>query len=261
MTSSVSFTDHMEYKNYTAELTKITSGIDEIMYLFENLDTDKIDLLLKDIAENYDYVPPFDEDDVNSSESAYSSVENTSVVVDEITDEDKTDGDYVIMTTFITDNFTTIKRKCINLKDLADSFKNEYITTGTTNTLIKEDYEKQKPIYKGKIEKLIKLLDEIKKEVFKEKVRERVKFNIQLVAKNDIRCIIGYTKFKIFFKNLHVADKEESELTKEDTNKFKEDLYDIYKGLCARFNIYLKQVETSPIINKLNEIKGHLDIT
>ena len=260
MTSSVSFADHMSYKNYTVELTKITTGIDEIMYLFKNLDTDKINLLLKDIAENYDYVPLFDEDDENSSANAYSSVENTSVVVDEITDDDNTNGAYVVMTSFITDNFKIIKRKCDNLKDMLESFKGDYLVEETTNTLIKTDYEKQKPIYKGKIGKLIELLGEINTVPFKENAKERVKFNIQLVAKNDIKCIIGYTKFKIFFKNLHVADKEESELTKDDTNKFKNDLYDIYKALCAIFARYLKGIATEPIKKILEEIKTKLDI-
>ena len=248
-----SLEDHIKYKDYTIELTKITNGIDEISYLCNNLDTAKIDLLLKDIAENYDYVPPIEDDDDYREGGGYSFVEDTSTAVDNITEDPG--GEYIAMTSYIDANFDTIKRKCTNLKELTKDFQNEYLSKPDvmSNTLISKDYQNQKTIYVGKIQGLIKLLNDQKNTPFKEQPTDRIKFNIQLIAKNDIRCIIGYTRFKMLFKNLHVADKEDTELTKEDTRDFKVHLYNIYKGLCKIFNTYL---QTAKIIG---DIAGVLD--
>ena len=245
-----SLEDHLKYKDYTIELTKITNGIDEISYLCNNLDTAKIDLLLKDIAENYDYVPPIEDDDDYREGGGYSFVEDTSTAVDNITEDPG--GEYIAMTSYIDANFDTIKRKCTNLKELTKDFQNEYLSKHDvmSNTLISKDYENQKTIYVGKIEGLIKSLKELNTQPFKEQPTDRIKFNIQLIAKNDIRCIIGYTRFKMLFKNLHVADKEDTELTKEDTRDFKVHLYNIYKGLCKIFNTYL---QTAKIIEKITD--------
>ena len=245
-----SLEDHIKYKDYTIELTKITNGIDEISYLCNNLDTAKIDLLLKDIAENYDYVPPIQDDDEYSEGGEYSFVEDTSTAVDNITEDPG--GEYIAMTSYIDANFDTIKRKCTNLKELTKDFKNDYLSKPDImrNTLISKDYQNQKTIYVGKIEGLIKSLKELNTQPFTEQPTDRIKFNIQLIAKNDIRCIIGYTRFKMLFKNLHVADKEDTELTKEDTRDFKVHLYNIYKGLCKIFNTYL---QTAKIIEKITD--------
>lgn len=251
--------DHLKYKDYTVELTNITNGIDEISYLCNNLDTDKIDLLLKDIAENYDYVPPIEDDDEYSEGGRYSFVEDTSGAVDNITEDPY--GEYINMTSYIDANFDTIKRKCTNLKELTKDFQNDYLSKPDvmSNTLISKDYENQKTIYVGKIEGLIKSLKELNTQPFTEQPIDRIKFNIQLIAKNDIRCIIGYTRFKMLLKNLHVADKENTELTKEDTREFKVHLYNIYKGLCKIFNTYL---HTAKIIEKityeLDNIKNNI---
>ena len=255
-----SLEDHIKYKDYTIELTKITNGIDEISYLCNNLDTAKIDLLLKDIAENYDYVPPIEDNDDYREGGGYSFVEDTSTAVDNITEDPG--GEYINMTSYIDANFDTIKRKCTNLKELTKDFQNEYLSKDDvmSNTLISKDYENQKTIYVGKIQGLIKLLNDQKNTPFKEQPTDRIKFNIQLIAKNDIRCIIGYTRFKMLFKNLHVADKEDTELTKEDTRDFKVHLYNIYKGLCKIFNTYL---QTAAIIEKiadeLDNIKNNIN--
>lgn len=254
-----SLEDHLKYKDYTVELAKITNGIDEISYLCNSLDTAKIDLLLKDIAENYDYVPPIQEDDDYSEGGGYSFVEETSVAVDNITEDE--DGEYITMTSYIDANFDTIKRKCTNLKELTKDFKSEYLdnTEVMKNTLISKDYENQKINYVGKIEGLVKSLKELKTPPFNEQPPDRIKFNIQLIAKNDIRCIIGYTRFKMLFKNLHVADKEDTELTKEDTRGFKVHLYNIYKGLCKIFNTYLQTAKIiDDITDELDNIKGNM---
>lgn len=253
--------DHLKYKDYTVELTKITNGIDEISYLCKNLDTDKINLLLKDIAENYDYVPPIEDDDEYSEGGKYSFVQDTNTAVYKITEDGN--GEYISMTSYINANLDTIKRKCTNLKDLTEEFESEYLNNVEvkSNTLISKDYENQKTIYIGKIDGIIKLLNSQKNTPFKEQSTDRIKFNIQLIAKNDIRCIIGYTRFKMLFKNLHVADKEDTELTKEDTKEFKVHLYNIYKGLCKIFDTYLKDANIiDKITGELENIKSHIEL-
>jgi len=251
--------EHMKYKNYTVEVAKITSSVDEIAYLIKNLDTEKINMLLKDITENYDYVPKATNgDDYGGDE--YSIVEKTSVVVNEIIEGESGSNEYSNMTSYITTNLENITRKCNNLKTSTEIFKDEYILSINESDakMIKEDYRKQFAIYESKIDALKKSLEEIEKIKFLPLPQKEIKFNIQLIAINDIMCIIGYSRFKMILRNLHVSQKEVADLEKEDIEKFKKDLYAIYSQLCEIFNSYLKGLKIDPIKQILDQLKADL---
>jgi hypothetical protein len=121
-----------------------------------------------------------------------------------------------------------------------------------------EDYRKQFAIYESKIDALKKSLKAIEDIKFLPLPTKEIKFNIQLIAINDIMCIIGYSRFKMILRNLHVSQKEVADLEKEDIEKFKSDLYAIYNQLCVIFDSYLKGLKIYPIQKILDDLKADL---
>jgi hypothetical protein len=67
---------------------------------------------------------------------------------------------------------------------------------------------------------------------------EKINFNIKLITKNDIICILSSYQFlkKFIYKHMHVIDKEYYTPTKDDVIEFRNELYNIYTLLCEYFN-------------------------
>jgi hypothetical protein len=221
--------EHLHFKEYTDELNIVIDNLDEILYLSKTFDYKKIAILLIEIIETADFFKRIDENDPSSE--GYSIMDNT-FMLNNIVDSEEFKNIVFFMKNYNEDFVRKSENLHEKIKGLTRRLESE-----TYNNLIIEDYTKKLKLIHHKIIDIKKKLDNIKDNL-KPIEEKKAEFNIRLITKNDIICIISsYQYFKnLLFKNLHVINKEYYSATKEDTKAFINELYTLYEKLCEHFN-------------------------
>ena len=230
--SSISTTieNVQNYRDYKGKMNTFTSKLDEILYLCDMVDIDKIDQFLINFLETYDFYKK------KIEEGGYSDLNNYIDNIDEIINK----TEYSNMTTYITKNYD-------NIKKLFDKLSEHFLPIKTQKGNIIEKIEK--------INRLLELRNNINS--IAPLPFEKLKFyNVAFINKNDIICAIdGYDVFKAIYKKLHVLNNEDKELNNKFEEVFKYEFYIIYTELHKKFKETLSSNETQKIQDVINGIK------
>jgi hypothetical protein len=242
----------LDFKYYTDESNIIIDSLDELLYLSKTFDYKKIAILLIEIIETADFFKRIDEIDPFSE--GYSIIDNT-FMLNNIIDCEEFKNIEIFMKKYNED----FLRKCENLHEKIKGLTIKL----EDNKLIIEDYTKKSKLINNKIIDIKVNLNNLK--VNLKPIEERkAEFNIRLITKNDIICIIScYRSFKnLLFKNLHVINKEYYSPTKEDTKTFIKELYTLYLSVCKHFNTIRLDyiIEEYVIDNIILTLQGHQKI-
>lgn len=259
-----------KYRDYKGKMNTFTSILDEIIYLCDMVDIDKIDQFLINFLETYDFKAKkkaegkkVDEGDVDEAEveeeNGYSDLNNYIDNINDITNK----AEYQGMTTYISNNYEKIKKIFDKLNKEYDNNINKYLVS-TIEQTIETDLKNQKENIIEKIEKIIRLL-EIRTNInsIAPLPFEKLKFyDVALINKDDIICTFGsYGVFKAIYKKLHVLNNEDKELYDDFKEVFKYEFYIIYTNLHKKFKETLsnKNQKIQKVIDDINEIKGFFD--
>jgi uncharacterized protein (UPF0248 family)/soluble cytochrome b562 len=240
-----------EYRDYKGKMNIFTSKLDEILYLCDMVDIDKIDQFLINFLETYDFYKKKAEE-----EGGYSDL---TIRIDNIIKN----AEYEKMTTYISKNYDNIKKILEKLNKEYNEHIQKYLVP-TTEKTIETDLKTQKGNIIEKIETINRLL-EIRNNInsIAPLPFEKLKFyNVAFINKNDIICAIdGYDVFKAIYKKLHVLNNEDKELNNKFEEVFKYEFYIIYTELHKHFKETLKEYNTNipEVINNINEIKDAFD--
>ena len=241
-----------EYRDYKGTMNIFTSKLDEILYLCDMVDIDKIDQFLINFLETYDFYKKKAEE-----EGGYSDLRGDDTALKEMIN---TGTEYSNMTDYISKNYENIKKLFDKLnsehfRPIQNKLNNTY-----DNDAIKDDLKTQKGNIIEKIEKIIRFL-EIRNNInnIAPLPFEKLKFyNVAFINKNDIICAIdGYDVFKAIYKKLHVLNNEDKELNNKFEEVFKYEFYIIYTELHKKFKetlgTYNKTIQD--VINGIKDIK------
>jgi hypothetical protein len=253
-----------EYREYKGKMNNFTSKLDEILYICDMIDVDRIDQFLINFLETYDFKgkkkakgEKAEEAEVvvdGEEENGYSDLNK---YINDINDIIKNEN-FEKMTTYITTNSENIKKMCNELSTFNTGIK-KYLDTDTEKT-IETDLKNQKGNIIEKIEKIIRL-HEIRTNInsIAPLPFEKLKFyDVALINKNDIICVIGgYGVFKAIYKKLHVLNNEDKELYDDFKEVFKYEFYIIYTNLHEKFKETLTNYKSNiqKVIDDIKEIK------
>jgi hypothetical protein len=222
---------HYDYKAYIDNLNIVMEAIEEIAFLSNTLNYDRLVVFFKEIIETFEFFKKIDEDDDNSE--GFSNMNNKDSLIANLIDCEE----YKNLVDFMETYGKTIIRKCDKLigkiEDLLKLLENS-----KDNKYILKDYNGNMSLMNSKMLSINeKLLDNIDTHLPHIKV-EKINFNIKLITKNDIICILSsYPILKKFvYKHMHVIDREYYTPTKDDVIEFRNELYKIYEMLCLYFN-------------------------
>uniref|UniRef100_A0A6C0LAH3 Uncharacterized protein n=1 Tax=viral metagenome TaxID=1070528 RepID=A0A6C0LAH3_9ZZZZ len=242
--------EHFDYNSYTDESNIIFDLLDEILNLSKTFDYKNIAILLIEIIETANFFKHIDENDESSE--GYSIVDNT-FMLSIIRDCDEFKNLEFFMKNY-NDDFV---RKCETLHEKIkglDKWFTDY------NKLIINDYMKKSELILYKFKDIETNLNNSKGNL-KPIEEGKVDFNIRLITKNDIICMISHKYFKSFlYKNLHVINKDYYSATKDDIKAFVKILYTLYLSVCIHFDSIRKasKIEDhviSTIITSINRQK------
>ena len=238
------------YRDYKGKMNTFTSKLDEILYLCDMVDIDKIDQFLINILETYNfYIKKAEEEGGYSDLHYYYATALTEIM--------KEDTEYSNMNIYISNNYDKIKALFEKLKDNFLPIQNK-LNNADGNNAIKDDLKTQKGNIIEKIEKINRLL-ELRNNInsIAPLPFEKLKFyNVAFINKNDIICAIdGYDVFKAIYKKLHVLNNEDKELNNKFEEVFKYEFYIIYTELHKKFKETLSSNETQKIQDVINGIK------
>jgi hypothetical protein len=222
--------EHFDYKTYRDNLNVVIEAIDEIAFLSNTLDYERLIVFFKEVVETFDYYKNIDENDDNSE--GFSNMNNKEQLLLNIIDSDE----YNNLINFLETYQATIIRKSANLKE---KILDLITLIDNNNSLILDDLRANIELISSKIKGIKdKLQDNIADEVPSSIDEKKLKFDIKIITKNDIICILPSYKFlkNLVYKQMHVLDKEYYTATKEDILAFRKELYKLYQLLCDHFN-------------------------
>lgn len=250
------------YREYKEEMNKFTSKLDEILYICDMIDADRIDQFLINFLETYDFYKykkeedEKEEDGKEEDDTGYSDLSETNIK------NIKNNENFQKMTTYITTNSEKIKEMHTALEILYVKIS-PYLNPPEPEKTIKTDLLNQKQNIIEQLEKIIRLLEiRINTNSIAPLPFEKLKFyDVALINKNDIICVIGgYGVFKgIYNKKLHVLNNEDSQLHNKFEEVFKYEFYIIYTNLHEKFketlNLENNTININIIIKNINDIK------
>jgi soluble cytochrome b562 len=236
-----------KYREYKENMNKFTSKLDEILYICDMIDVDRIDQFLINFLETYNFYKGKKDDDTGKEEDdtekkdddiGYSELNEKNI------EDIKKNENFQKMTTYISTNSDNIRKMCNELNVLNAKI-NKYLNNPATpeDTTIKTDILKQKQNIIEQLEKIIRLLEiRTNSNSIAPLPFEKLKFyDVALINKNDIICAIdGYWLFKKIYKKLHVLNNEDSQLNNKFDEVFKYEFYIIYTSLHEEFKETLK---------------------
>jgi hypothetical protein len=261
-----------EYRVYKEDMNKFTSKLDEILYICDMIDADRIDQFLINFLETYDFYKGKKDDDTGKEEDDTGKEDDTEKEEDDTGYSDlsekniediKNNENFQKMTTYISTNSNNIKKMCEKLETLYKNI-NKYLIDPPIpeDATIKTDILKQKQNIIEQLEKIIRLLEiRTNSNSIAPLPFEKLKFyDVALINKNHIICAInGYWLFKPIYKKLHVLNNEDSQLNNKFDEVFKYEFYIIYTSLHEEFKSKLNDnVQDKEVINNIKEaFKNH----
>jgi len=228
--------DHVDYKRYIEQFNIVIDAIDEIAFLSNTLDYERLVVFFKEIVETFEFFKNIDENDDNSE--GFSNMNNKDDLFLSIIDCDEYNNLIKFMTTYR----ETIIRKSNNLREkkIQDllAFKSLINTEDKPNKYIEEVYDRNIKLIMSKMEDIKNKLENNIEKGLPVIDLNKVKFDIKLITKNDMICILSSYRFlkRFVYKHMHVIDREYYTATKEDVLEFRKELYDIYTMLREHFN-------------------------
>ena len=225
--------------NYDEFITDINKRLDNIIFLCNKYDFERINMLLKKLIVNHDYVAKNN----NPNERKYSDLNS----IDELTDKLLKKGEYYGMITYMDKNLNLINVKF-------DDFWAEY------SGKIKQFYEESMSEDIQDINsKIVKILYKLKKLRYGDgKEQDTLPFDFALIADNAIIYKMNsYNFFKKIMKNLHIIqesipdDANFEEFIAEQRQIFNSKFYRMYEILYRDF-----QNKLHASLDKIDIIKG-----
>ena len=236
------------YKSYTDDFTAIFDTYEEIIYICNKFDINRINRFLIYTIENYDYYSP---------KIGYSDTANALTKREEISVR----SEYTEITEDIQKNFNKIKSKCEELSTKIDKFALEYLE-GIKTELIVDNFKSQFNRIDTNLKNLVRELEKIKAKEDSE-IDSDISFNIYPITKsNMIHNLQMYSTAKMIFKNLHIINSNDSEPSAEDLEAFNTNLNNINKELIKKFNtdiIVINQKDFKQQIILLSEAQKKLE--
>jgi hypothetical protein len=232
--------DHVDYKNYIEHHNIVIDAIDELTYLSNTLDYNRLVVFFKEVVETFEYFKNIDEKDDNSE--GFSNMNNKENLFLSIIDCDE----YNNLIQFMVSYKETIIRKSEKLKKkIEDLLEFKIFVEPPSNTEDTQPNKYIERVYDDNVKLILSKMDDISEKLQNNIYEQlpyiderKVKFDIKLITKNDIICILSSYRFlKMFvYKHMHVIDREYYTATKEDVLEFRKELYDIYTMLREHFN-------------------------
>jgi soluble cytochrome b562 len=253
-----------KYRGYKEDMNKFTSKLDEILYICDMIDVDRIDQFLINFLETYNFYKGKKEDDTGKEDDD-TGKEDDDIGYSDLSEKNiediKKNENFHKMTTYISTNSDNIKKMCEKLEILYEKIKKYLEDTAPEDTTIKTDILNQKQNIIEQLEKIIRLLEiRTNTNSIAPLPFEKLKFyDVALINKNNIICVIGgYGVFKgIYNKKLHVLNNEDSQLINKFEEVFKYEFYIIYTTLHEVFKETLgsDKPNITNIIKYIKEIK------
>jgi len=252
---------HYNYKLYIDKFNIVMEAIEEIAFLSNTLDYNRLVVFFKEIIETFEFFKNIDENDDNSE--GFSNMNNKDDLILSIIDCDE----YKNLVNFMETYKNTIIRKCDKLKGKIEDLQ-QLLNDSKDNKYILKDYNGNMSLMNSKMLSINeKLLDNISASLPHIKI-EKINFNIKLITKNDIICILSSYQFlkKFIYKHMHVIDKEYYTPTKDDVIEFRNELYKIYEMLCEYFNKnknnYVEDISTKfrDVLKLVEDLEEYEDI-
>lgn len=237
--------DINKYNKYTNDFTAIFDTYEEIIYICNKFDINRINRFLIYTIENYDYYLPA---------RGYSDTANRDDIIKS--------SEYTEITVDIQKNFDLILSKCKELSTKIDTFVREYLENlrDTEKKLIVDNFKSQFNRINTNLKNLVIELEKIKAKDDSE-IDSDISFNIYPITKSGMMLKM-YSTAKMIFKNLHIINSDESEPTAEDLEAFNTNLNNINKELIKKFNtdiIVKNQKVFQDQIKLLNEAQAQLE--
>ena len=244
-----------EYRDYKDKMNNFTSKLEEIIYLCDMIDIDRIDQFLINFLETYNFYKEKEEDGKEDDETGYSDLSSEEENIKKIKK-----GEYSEMIKYISENSEKIVNMQTELDKLYEKIKKYIDNNPEPENTIKTDLLNQKQNIIEQLEKITRLfeirtnIDSIVPLPF-----EKLKFyDVSFINKNDIMCKISYSFFKKLYKKLHVLNNEDSQLNNKFDEVFKYEFYIIYTNLHKDFKDKLEEKKPTiqqDVIKSIKEIK------
>jgi len=226
-----------EYIYKVGDLTKLYNQFNELKYLCDNFDMNRINNFLINIIENYDF---YIEDDNNDEFSnGYSNIRDSDKLSGDILAADE----YNNMISEMNKNFDKINTKYGKFVDEINKFNDSYLeyvkNPKNYDMDILENIKNEYKIVISNLEELQQRFSEIEKKNIIADTIYGIKIDVILITNNSIVYnTIGYSIYKKFlYRNLHVINRETFYVTNSDIEEFKNKLYKIYSKIHKDFII------------------------
>jgi len=225
--------------NYDQFITDINKKLDHIIFLCNQFDFERINMLLKKLIVNHDYVAK----DIIPNARKYSDLSSNK----ELNEKMLKKGGYTKMIVSMDKKFILINKKFTN-------FCEEY--SGKIKTFYEESMSDDIKEINSKIAEILKKLKKLKYDDGKE--QSTVPFDFSLIADNAIIYKMNfYNFFKKIIKNLHIIkesipdDANYEEFIAEQRRDFESTFYTMYDRLYTDF-----KEELDESLEKIEIIKG-----
>jgi hypothetical protein len=222
-----------EYKIYTDKLAELSNIFNELIYLCDNFDINRLDKFIISIIENYDFYILEDENDELSN--GYSDLDDDYKLSEDILACDE----YINMIEYINENFKKMYEKYTLYINKIESLSNIYLEDlRQVNVSVIENFKSEYNAVIFNLELLEQQLSYIPNE--NNIVDKKGIFNIDvlLITNNSIMYGFGYNFLKSYFiKNLHVINKDTYDITYSDQTEFNNKINKIYLNV---YKVFIK---------------------
>ena len=196
-------------------------AFNELIYLCDNFDINKINNLLINIIENSDFL--INDDEKGGLSNKYSDMRDD----DKLSEHIIASEEYVNMIDYMNYNFELINEKYNEYQLKISNFVDEYLEYIKNTEDDVDTVEKIKAEYKiviSNLEELQQKFTEIHNNMEADIITiQGIKINVVLITNNSIIYnIISYKPLKLFlYKNLHVINSDAYQITNSDIIEFK----------------------------------------
>jgi hypothetical protein len=222
-----------EYKKYTEKFTDLYYKFNELIYLCDNFDINRINKFLINIIEYEDF--HIIDDEFGEFSNGYSDIKDYTKLSQKITNNDE----YETMINYMISNIENINSKYSKFKYKIQGFNNEYLKDIEELNPVIENFKNEYKIVISNLEEFLQRISEIYNLINnKDKIADTIhgfQIDIMLISNKNIMYLCYNLLKKFYYKNLHVINKDTYEITNSDLKEFKNKLYKIYSNIHDNF--------------------------
>jgi hypothetical protein len=222
-----------EYKKYTEKFTDLYYKFNELIYLCDNFDINRINKFLINIIEYEDF--HIIDDEFGEFSNGYSDIKDYTKLSQKITNNDE----YETMINYMINNIDNINEKYSKFKYKIQVFNNEYLKDIEELNPVIENFKNEYKIVISNLEEFLQRISEIYILINnKDKIADTIhgfQIDIMLISNKNIMYLCYNLLKKFYYKNLHVINKDTYEITNSDLKEFKNKLYKIYSNIHDNF--------------------------